>query len=140
MLKLRGLKDNGYIYELKNADPANVVPKRFGTYKLTYKLVNNKDIDIPITELVDVDYNKINESNPTLTNEDDGRTYKIKIKSINTVCKDWKSSSGAECTIIFEGVPKSSGGRRRSKKRPSARRRRSSKARKARKSRTTRHR
>jgi hypothetical protein len=133
MLKLIGLKDNGYIYELKNADPNKVVPKYFGTYKLTYKLVNNKDIDIPITKLVDVDYNKINESNPTLTNEDDGRTYKIKIKSIDTVCKDWKSWSGAECKIIFEGVPESSAGRSRSsKKRPSARRRRSSKSRKTR--------
>jgi hypothetical protein len=134
MLNLRGWNGTDYIYELIQADPKNVVPKRVNTYKL----------DIPITKLVDVDdvdYNKINESNRTLTNVDnDKKTYQIKIINIPERCKDWISWRDAdECKISFEGVPESEGGRSRSsKKRPSARRRRSSNAHKSRKTRTTR--
>jgi hypothetical protein len=133
MLRLSGWNGTDYIYDLIEADPKEVVPKHFGTYKL----------DIPITELVDVDYNKINESNRTLTNEDNNKTYQIEIINIAKRCKDWNSSRDAgECKIIFKGVPESSAGRSRSsKKRPSARRlRRRSSKRKARKSRTTRRR
>ena len=133
MLNLRGWNGTDYIYELIKADPKKVVPERFNTYKL----------DIPITKLVDVDdvdYYKINESNRTLTNKDNHKTYQIKIINIAERCKDWKSWRDAdECKIIFEGVPESEGGRSRSsKKRPSARRRRSSNAHKSRKTRTTR--
>ena len=111
---------------------------------LNEKRCNTYKLDIPITKLVDVDdveYNKINESNRTLTNDDNNdKTYQIKIINIAERCNGWNSSKDPnQCIIRFERVPESEGGRSRSsKKRPTAHRRRSSKARKARKVRKTR--
>lgn len=130
MLSLKGLYGKDHIYGVIQDDPKKVVPFIVTEYKL----------DTPITELVEVDRNKINESNHTLSDTFSNKKYEIKITSIADKCKGWKSSRDSnKCIIEFEGVRESQGGRSRSsKKRPTARRRRSSKARNARKSRKSR--